>query len=48
LRRCCRRQGQVAVYAAATAVFAFTIILLAFAGLLYRLPRRRTPGFRPV
>ena len=30
-----------AVYAAATAVFAFTIVLLALAGLLYRLVRRR-------
>ncbi len=37
-----------AVYAAATAVFAFTIVLLGLAALLYRLARRRAPNRHPA
>ena len=37
-----------AVYAAATSVFVFTIVLVGIAGLLYRLPLRRGTKNRPA
>jgi ABC-type spermidine/putrescine transport system permease subunit II len=36
-----------AIYAAASLVFAFTIVLLSIAGLLYRVARRRGAAFAP-